>query len=193
MFNKYHHAKHKDTHYIYHSNAQDDGYRMVLYKDDVVIDRKSRMTGEFVIGDENARLSVTNTMTKSRYKFSVDGEMVELLAIKHKALKKILTEDKVYNHLNPTKEEQEASRFNPMVLLVPVLLIVSSLIIQYFTHTWGRTYDIIAAIPNALAGWFLYDFVKEKAAWLAQNRYGRFGYMALTMVVFGLLGEYIFK
>ena len=192
MFDKYHYIQLGDTFIVYETNTVDDGVKMSLHKNEKLLDSKIGLTGTFTLEGKDVKLEIINKTLKSTQVLYVNGEKKELQKIKKKALRKILTEHNIFNSVNPTKEQLKEMQFDPKSLTIPLILILVGFIGQYFVHGLGKSYWLLPAIPEAIAGWMLYDIIIVRASWLQGLRRGRLGFMAAVVVLLGLLGEFLF-
>lgn len=192
MFDKYHYTKQGQDYIIYEAKNLDNAVQMSLYLNETLVDSKSGLLGEFELEGEDMKLKVKNSALKSKHEFTYKGSVVELQKVKLKELRKELSASNIYNAVNPTKEQIEASRFKWNTLMVPLMLMTVGFIIQYFVRDMEKTYQLIAIVPEAIAGWMLYDIAAAQVSWLQHMRKGRIGFMAAVVVLLGLLGEYLF-
>ncbi len=109
-----------------------------------------------------------------------------------KDLRRELSESGIYNEINPTHAQIEAGKFDFKKLFVPIALMFVGLLLQYFVKDLSRSYQLIPVIPEAIAGWLLYDIAAERVSWVKDMRRGRIGFMAVVIVLVGLLGEFLF-
>ncbi len=193
MFDKYHYAKQDHEYIIYEAKNIDNGVQMSLYLNDKLIDSKTGLLGEFELEGENIKLKIKNSALKSSHVLSYNGSEIEMQTVKLKDLRKELSESNIYNVVNPTKAQIEAGKFNWNKLLIPILLMLIGFTIQYFVRDMSKSYQLIAVVPEAIAGWMLFDISSERVSWLKNMRKGRIGFMALVVVGLGLLGEFLFQ
>jgi len=182
MFDKYHYTKQGPDYII---------YEMSLFLNERLLDSKTGLLGEFELEGENITLKIKNSALKSIHQLDYNGLEVELQKVKLKDLRKELSEASIYNDVNPTRAQIEAGKFNWTRLLAPLLLMAIGFAIQYFVRDMTKSYQFIAIVPEAIAGWLLYDITIERVSWL-NIRKGRLGFMAAVVVGLGILGEYLF-
>jgi len=157
MFNKYHYYKQGSDFFVYEAKNLDNGVQMSLFKNEELIDSQTGMLGKFELVGENIKLKIKNSALKSTHEFFHNGASVKLQKIKLKDLRQELSQANVFNAINPTAEQIEAGKFDPKSLLIPVVLMVVGFIAQYFVKDMGRPNTLLPVIPEAIAGWMLYD------------------------------------
>jgi len=192
MFDNYYYAKQDNDFIIYEAKSIDNGVQMSLFKNEKLIDSKIGLLGEFQLSGENINLKIKNSALKSIHELKYNDSKIELQKVKLKILRKELTESNIHNEINPTRAQIEAGKFDIKKLYIPIILMVIGFIIQYFVRDMTRTYQLIPLVPEAIAGWMLYDVVSERVEWLKNLRKARVGFMALVVVCLGLLGEFLF-
>lgn len=178
-----------DIIYFTHNSLKE---RYEFYVNDKLVDYEEGTFGEYNFEHENYHLKV-KTKLKTTHTFSVSGKEIPLAKIKKKELQALLAGKGLHNEVNPTAEQIEQNRFKPQRLLIPVTLMVAGFIIQYIVKEKPDPAWLIPAIPEAIAGWMLYDIVAERVYWLKNMRRARLGFMALVVVGLGFLGEFLFK
>jgi len=193
MFNKYHYYKQGSDFFVYEAKNLDNGVQMSLFKNEELIDSQTGMLGKFELVGENIKLKIKNSALKSTHEFFHNGASVELQKIKLKDLRQELSKANVFNAINPTAEQIEAGKFDPKSLLIPVVLMVVGFIAQYFVKDMGRPNTLLPVIPEAIAGWMLYDILAARSNFLKGIRKGRIGMIAFVVIVLGVLGEFLFK
>lgn len=193
MFDNYYYAKIGSDYFIYAAKALDKNIEMSLYKNDVLLDSTTGMLGGFELQGEDALLRIKNSALKSTYDFEYKGQETNLKKVKLKALRRELTEQNIFNAVNPTKEEVEAGKFDASALLTPVALMILSLVIQYFVQGMGKTYEIVGMLPAAIAGWMLFGISAERMPSLENIRKARIGFAAAAVILVGVMGEFLFK
>ncbi len=192
MFDNYFYAKEGDNFIIYEAKNVDKGVQMSLYKNEKMLDSKNGLLGEFILSGENVHLKIKNAALKSTHELTYNDSIVEIKKVKLKDLRKALSEANIYNEMNPTQAQIEAGKFDFKLLLIPVVLMAVGFAIQYFVKDMSRNHQLIPLLPEAIAGWMLYDVVSARIPWLNDLRKARIGFMALVVVGLGLLGEFIF-
>ncbi len=198
MFGKtVYYYKDGDDFYIYEPNTDSDAgellLEMNLYKNEKLLYTETGLTGEFVLKGDNAVLKIKNTMTKSINELFIDGNKVDLIKIKEKKLREILTAANIFNPVNPTQEELDAAKFDFKRLLIPGFLLVVGIILQYSTRNLERPYEFIFVIPTGIAGWMIGNIIDERYPWLGKGEYGKLGYACAGIVLGGVLGEFLFQ
>jgi hypothetical protein len=193
MFDNYYYTKVGSDYIIYAAKALDKNIEMLLYKNEVLLDSTTGMLGEFELKGEDALLRIKNSALKSNYEFEYEGQQLDLKKVKLKALRRELTENNIFNAINPTKEEIEAGKFDASALLVPIALMVLSLVIQYFVQGMGKTYEIVGMIPAAIGGWMLSGITAERMPSLNNIRKLKIGFAAAAVILVGVLGEFLFS
>lgn len=190
-------AKQGNDFYIYQPDTDSDhadlSIDMNLYKNEKLLDSISGMLGDFELKGDNVLLKINNKMTKSTNELYIDGSKVELIKIKEKELRKILSKANIYNGVNPTKAQLDAEKFDPKLLLIPGLLFVAGIITQYFVRNLEGKLEFLFIIPLGIAGYMFGHILEERYPWLAGGKYGKTGYAFVGIVVGGLLGEFLFR
>jgi len=176
---------------IYETKSLDKGIQMTLYKNEELLDSRVGLLGEFELAGDDVQLKIKNAALKSTHDLMYQGSSLELKKIKLKDLRRQLSENNIYNAVNPTKEELAAGKFDSKRLIIPVSLMIIGFIAQYLTRDMERTYTLMALIPGAIAGWLLYDITIDRFSWLKMRK-GRVGFMAAVVVILGLLAEFLF-
>lgn len=189
MFTPFYYAKHNADIIYYTYDSSKEGYE--FYINDKLIEYKEGTFGEFNFSHEDYNLTV-KTKVKTTQTLTASGKEVPLTKIKKKELQKILAGKGINNDVNPTAEQIEENRFKLKTLLIPALLMLAGFAIQYYVQGKPKSSQLIAAVPEAIAGWMLYDIVSTRVSWLKNIRKGRLGFMALVVVGLGILGEVLF-
>ena len=190
MFSTYYYTQyHSDIIYYTHNLSKE---RYEFYVNDKLIKHIDGTFGEFNFEHEVYHLRI-KTKIKTTHHLSISGKEVQLINIRKKELQNILSGNDINNEVNPTIEQIQQNRFNPQTLLIPILLIIAGFTIQYFTQGSSHSTQLIPMIPEAIAGWMLYDIVSKRVSWLKNFRKGRIGFMAIVIVGVGLIGELLFN
>lgn len=191
MFDKYHFTKQGENYIIYEAKNVDNGVQMSLYQNDQLIDSKKGLLGKFELAGEGYELKIKNSALKSTHELFFNGTALDLKSVKLKDLRKELTSANIFSAINPTQEEIEAQKFNPKTLTIPFVLMAIGFVMQYLLQD-SDSYKLLPIIPEAIAGWMLFDIVADRFSSLRNLRKGRIGFMAIPPVLLGLLGEFIF-
>lgn len=128
-----------------------------LYFNDKKVATQEGVLGQKILEYEDIKLDVTNKLTKSTRILTVEGKELSLTKVRKKNLQELLTSKNIYNDVNPTAEEREASKFKFNSLLMPGVFLAIAMVIEYFTHNKETVNRILfIAIPCFLAGGSLY-------------------------------------
>ncbi|MBT8232944.1 MAG: hypothetical protein HKO66_12330, partial [Saprospiraceae bacterium] len=97
MFAKYYYAEYNGDIYVYRLKPDDKQNEMTLFKNEEQVEQRFGFTGEFRLGNENARLWVKHTLLSSKHEFRIDNMLIELKKIRLGPLRKLLTLKGIYN------------------------------------------------------------------------------------------------
>ena len=190
MFKTYHYTKHESDLIYYTHNTGHERYE--LFVNGHLVDYIDGTFGTYHLDHNQYSLEVATKVTKSKHVFKIDGVETPLIAVTKKKLKEILAYQGVNSNVNPTAEQIEERRFKPRDFLVPGLLILAGLAIQYFVRVHPGPFQISVLIPEAIAGWLLFDIFAKRYTSLHKIRRGRLGFIVFTIIGTSVFGELLF-
>lgn len=193
MFAKYYYAEYNGDIYVYRLKPDDKQNEMTLFKNEEQVEQRFGFTGEFRLGNENARLWVKHTLLSSKHEFRIDNMLIELKKIRLGPLRKLLTSKGIYNEINPTKEVLEASKIRPTQFIVPVFFLLLGSYINHFVEDQTQFVKAASILSMIVAGVIFKGMLFGKYPSLKQMR--KMGlFIIIATIMLGLfIGEVVFE
>jgi len=188
--NPFYYAQTKDNIMYYHYNGTESCHK--FYLNEELVGEYKKTLGNYSTKKDNIEFILESKLTKATCSFKVDGEELKVEKVTKKQMRELLTYRNIFNEINPTKEEIEQARFKLSDLLLPFILILIAIGIQYFTHDKSIFYKIIPVIPCFLAGIMLKNILVSHVKFLAPLRKLGLGFVILVIILVEFLSNQIY-
>lgn len=114
--------------------------------------RKDGLSWKFGFEHENVSIDCVYKGMKPKHKLLIDGKEEDFQKVKKNELRRMLTAKKIYNKINPTQKEIEASKFKLKEVATPLVLSAIAIPLHYYTLNMEKVYWLIPGIPCLIAG-----------------------------------------
>lgn len=174
----------------YMHNSTESAHK--FYLNEELVGEHKKTLGNYSVTRGNIEFILESKLTKLDIKFKVDGNELKSEKVTKKQMRELLTYRNIYNEINPTKKEIENARFKLTDLLLPLILIVIAVGIQYFTHDKSLIYKIIPGIPCFIAGIILRGILVKHVKFLDPLKKLGIAFVILVFILVEFLSNQLY-